>query len=290
LLAALARLRPGTAVVLDYRDEWTTTNTYEMSASPRAANLLERRLVSKAHVITTATDDFRSALLARFPNLREDRVVTIPNGYDPDDFPPNLPSPPDDRFVLSYVGTVYRLTSARGLLAGLALFHARAPELARSLETRFVGRVVATEEPYFEGSEALGVKRLGYVEHHRAIEELAASHASLCLLPDLEGNARIYPGKVFEIMYLGRPCLALAPEGALARLVRRCRAGEVVHPDDAPGIAEILERWVRRFRSDPRARLEGPVDIERFNRREQARAFAATFRTALAAARHRLSA
>src|SRR5205814_8217085 len=36
LLAGLARLRPGTAVVLDYRDEWTmTSSAYEMSTATR---------------------------------------------------------------------------------------------------------------------------------------------------------------------------------------------------------------------------------------------------------------
>jgi glycosyltransferase involved in cell wall biosynthesis len=223
--------------------------------------------------------------LLRFPFLAEDRVVTIPNGYDPEDFPDDLPSPPVDRFVLAYVGTVYRMTSARDFLAGLRLFHERSPELARSLETRFVGRIVAPEEPYFEGTEALGVRRIGYVEHRRAIEELAASHAALCLMPNLEGNSRIYPAKFFEIMRLGRPCLAIAPQGALWKLMRRCRAGEAIEPEDTVAIAETLERWVRRFRDDPSARPSGAVNIERFDRREQARSFANVFRTALAAAR-----
>ena len=222
LLAALARLRPGTAVVFDYRDEWTTTGAeYEMSSSPGVIELLERRILTKAHVVTVATDEFKRTLLLRFPFLDERRVIVIPNGYDPEDFPSELPSPPTDRFVVAYVGTVFRVTSARGFLAGLRLFHEREPELARHLETRFVGRIVATETRYFEGSEALGVRRLGYVEHESAIRELASSHLALCLLDEVEGAARIYPAKIFEIMHLGRPVLALAPEGALSGLVRR---------------------------------------------------------------------
>jgi glycosyltransferase involved in cell wall biosynthesis len=286
LLAALARLRPGTAVVLDYRDEWTTTGTeYEMSASPGAAALLERRLLAKAHIVTTATDEFKHALVRRFPSFDEQRIVVIPNGYDPEDFPAELPSPPTDRFVLAYVGTVYRLTSARHFLAGLRLFHEREPDLARHLETRFVGRIVATETKYFDGTEALGVRRLGYLEHERAIRELAASHAALVLLDEIEGASRMYPAKIFEIMHLERPCIALAPEGALTGLVRRCRAGEAIAPSDAPAIAAALARSVRRFLSDPTAAQQRPVDVEQFDRREQARKFASTFRTALGLAR-----
>jgi glycosyltransferase involved in cell wall biosynthesis len=286
LLAALARLRPATAVVFDYRDEWTTTGAeYEMAGSPRAYELLERRLVEKAHVITTATDEFKRTLLRRFPFLDERRIIVIPNGYDPEDFPADLPSPPTDRFVLAYVGTVFRVTSARGFLAGLRLFHEREPELARRLETRFVGRIVATETRYFEGSDALGVRRLGYVEHERAIRELAASHTALVLLDEVQGASRIYPAKIFEIMHLGRPCLALAPEGALTGLVRRCRAGDVVHPSDAPAIAEALGRAVRRFLSDPAAVPDRAIGVEQFDRREQAREFASAFRKALGLAR-----
>src|SRR5205085_12396451 len=59
LLAPLARLRPGTAVVLDYRDEWITYRTaYEMMAPAAAAvgEFLERRLLRSAHAVTTATE------------------------------------------------------------------------------------------------------------------------------------------------------------------------------------------------------------------------------------------
>ena len=122
LLAALARLKPGTAVVLDYRDEWTTTaSAYEMSGAGRPSALLERAVLHAAHAVTTATEEFRSALLARFAFLDPERVVAIPNGYDPDDFPSELPEPPRERCVVSYAGTVFRLTSAQGLLAGVQL-------------------------------------------------------------------------------------------------------------------------------------------------------------------------
>ncbi|HTM44854.1 MAG TPA: glycosyltransferase, partial [Polyangiaceae bacterium] len=186
LLAPLARCQAGVAVVLDYRDEWSTTSSaYEMLNSRRASALLERAMLHCAHAVTTATPEFRRELLARFPFLDPSRVVAIPNGYDPDDFPPNLPAPPGDRLVLSYVGTVFRLTSARTLVSAVRLLHAREPELAKLLQVRFAGRIVDTEESYFEGTEALGIHRLGYLDHARAIEQLAASHVALCILDDV---------------------------------------------------------------------------------------------------------
>jgi glycosyltransferase involved in cell wall biosynthesis len=286
LLAAVARLRPRTAVVLDYRDEWTTTQgVYEMGGSVRTGAWLERAILRSAHAVTTATDAFRSELLARFDFLHPSRVYTVPNGYDPEDFPKPLPIPRADRFVLTYVGTVFRLTSARGLLDALRLLHAREPELGKLLIVRFIGRIVETEASYFEGTAALGVQRLGYLEHEQALAELARSHAVLCLLDDLPGAGRIYPAKIFEIMYLGRPCLALAPEGALAELVRYHALGEVIHPRDSEAIFAALSRRLHLFRdSVVGTRIDAAthaVDIERFHRKRQAGEFAQIFRAAV---------
>lgn len=292
LLAPLARVRPGTAVVLDYRDEWTTTRSaYEMGAFERDGEWLERAVLRSAHAVTTATEEFREKLLARFDFLDPSRVCAIPNGYDPDDFAECVERPPSDRFVLTYVGTVFRLTSARGLMNGLRHLHQADPELARLLEVRFIGRIVETEAQYFEGSETLGVTRQGYVEHARAVAALGGSHAALCMLEDVPGAERIYPAKIFEVLFLGRPCLTIAPEGALARLVRRYGLGDVVHPGDTGAIAKTLARMLRSFQDGNCATVRHPttlsVDISRFHRKRQAGDFARVFRSAIRFARER---
>lgn len=287
LLAPLARLRPGTAVVLDYRDEWSTTRTaFEMSSAAPAVvdRVMEQSVLRMAHAVTTATEAFRRELLARFSFLDPTHVHTIENGFDPADFPRTLPAPPSERFVVTYVGTLFRLTSPLGFLQALRIVHEREPELARLLEVRIVGRIVETEARLFEGSEALGVVRVGYLEHARALEELSRSHLALCLLDEAPGAERVYPAKIFEIMRLGRPCLALCPDGALADLVRTHRLGDVVAPRDANGIASLLVQKLREFRAG-RAPLESAaIDIERFDRRRQAGRFAAVFREASARA------
>lgn len=288
LLAPLARLRPGTAVVLDYRDEWITyRTTYEMMGGVGAAigGPMEHAMLRCAHAVTTATEAFRQNLLERFSWLDPARVHAIPNGYDPDDFPAALPAPEGARFVITYAGTIFKLTSARGLLGAVRRLHEREPELARLLSLKFIGRIVDTELDAFEGMDGLGVERLGYLEKHQVTEALARSHLALCILDEVAGNERIYPGKVFELMYLGRPCLTLSPPGALAELVARHRLGQVIAPRDEAAIAAALETALRAFRDGRYAVEAAAVDIERYHRRAQAGEFAAVFRQALAAAR-----
>ncbi len=283
LSAPLVRMLRRTKLVLDYRDEWHTLRTqYEMLSRGGAlvGNVMEHALLRCAHAVTVATDAFREHLLARFPFLDPARVVTIVNGYDPDDYPAGLVEQavlPSDRFVISYAGTVFKQNSPRGLIAALRLLREREPELARQLTVRFYGRIVDTELDLFEGSDALGVERTGFVERDQVLPALAASHMTLCLLDTMPGAERIYPAKIFELMMIGRPCLTLAPEGVLSDLARRHQLGPVLPPRDVPAIAECLATAVRAWaagRYEPRA---ASIGTERFHRRATAGQFADLF-------------
>jgi glycosyltransferase involved in cell wall biosynthesis len=293
LLAPLARAgRIG--VVLDYRDEWSTLrSSYEMASSPVARALgdpLEAALLHTADAVVTATEDFRARLLERFRFVDPGRVFAVPNGFDPDDFGGDLPGPPDDRFVVTYAGTVFRLTSARGVLSAVRLLHERSPALAALLRMRFIGRIVDTELAPFEGTENLGVARTAYVPHAEVLRALSASHVTLCLLDDVAGTERIYPAKIFELMRLGRTVLTVAPDhGALARLVAQHRTGPVVSPGDAPAIAAVLASWLDDFRrGDFVCRSwQNAADVARYDRRALAGEFAAILRDAASSARRR---
>lgn len=293
LLAPLARARKGVGVVLDYRDEWSTYRaSYEMTASRSArlaGDLLEPALLRCAHRITTATDEFREQLLRRYRFLSSEQVIAIPNGYDPSDFPPDLPAPPPDRFLMTYAGTVFRLTGVRGLLGAIRRLHESEPELARLLHVQFLGRIVDTERHFFAGAEALGVSTKPYVPHEDVLAALSASHLTLCVLDDVPGTERILPAKIFELMHLGRPILTMAPDGALTRLVRRHTLGDVVAPRDEEGIASLLAERLRAFRAasagSPERRgisRNSATGIERFHRRALAGEFASVLREARA--------
>ena len=294
LLASLLRARRRVGIVLDYRDEWSTYRTsYEMTAGRAArhvGDVLEPVLLRCAHRITTATEEFREELLRRHRFLSPGQVVTIPNGYDTADFPSSLPDPPSDRFVATYAGTLFRLTSARGLIGAIRRLHEHEPELARLLEVRFLGRIVDTERHLFEGTEALGIRTHGYVAHDTVLAALSASHLTLCLLDDVPGAVRIYPAKIFELMHLGRPVLTLAPEGALTRLARRHALGDVVGPRDEVAIAAALARRLRDFRDAPpeeRALRSTPRGAAQYDRRALAGRFAVVLRDAVSDAHAR---
>jgi len=294
LLGPVARLRPGVGVVLDYRDEWSTVQqSYVMQArwSARVGARLEGAVLRSAHFVTTATEAFRQNLLDRFPFLQPERVVAIPNGYDPADFPADLPGPaPDaDRLTITYAGTVFNLTSPRGFLGAVRRVHAEAPELARRLRVRFLGRITDTEKESFEGLEALGVERVGYVPHSEVTPALAGSHIALCILDDVPFVERIYPAKIFELAHLadrtGLEVLTLTPPGALAELVQAHRIGPCLPPRDEVAIAAFLKQRLASFAAGQRSDRARPIGLERFDRRALAGEFAQVLARAHQAAR-----
>src|SRR5512134_2778959 len=138
-----------------------------------------------AHAVTLATEEFRQNLLSRFSFLDPSRVFAIPNGYDADDLPKKAGSPPPGRFVITYAGTIFKLTGCRGFLAGLRRFAERAPELAKHVDVRFIGRIVDTEQDAFVGMDRFGVRTEGFMPRAKVMEALAASHIVLCLLDDV---------------------------------------------------------------------------------------------------------
>jgi glycosyltransferase involved in cell wall biosynthesis len=241
-------------------------------------DVLEPTLLRRAHAVTVATPAFRVNLLERFDFLKPGQVIVIPNGYDPNDFPESLPEPRSDTLTITYAGTVYRLTTLKYFVEAIRLLHRRSPTLARLLRVQLIGRVVATEENYLKDAEALNIERLGYLEHHEALRRIATSHVTMCSLANMPGNERVYPGKVFELMYLGRRVLSLVVPGALEELMKRHRLGDVVQPDDSEAICAVLTSYLEEFQGGKFEAHTRPVDIEQFSRKHQAAEFAKLFR------------
>jgi hypothetical protein len=113
------------------------------------------------------------------------------------------------------------------------------------------------------------------------IAELGATDLALCILDDAPFVERIYPAKIFELMYLaqqfGRPCLTLAGPGVLADLVTRHHVGALIGPRDEAGIAAYLAQLLTAFQAGELPPRPAPIGIERFHRRQLAGEFAEVF-------------
>ncbi len=295
LLAPLARAS-GLGVVLDYRDEWSTLRaSYEMGRSAVARALgdsLEAALLRRAHAVVTATEEFRENLLARFPSIDPARVHAIPNGYDPDDFPADLPEPPRDRFVLTYAGTAVfcngqdERTRAprRGEASARARARPRAPD-AGAIRRPHRGH----RAPVLRGKQCAGC-RARRVRAARARPPRARRESPRAL------SARRRPGCRAHLPCKGvRADAPRSPRAHPRSLGERAgqarlsplRWGRCLPPRDEEAIASELHARLRTFASGVNGcgSWRNGADLRRYDRRALAGEFAEVLREAASRSR-----
>lgn len=252
---ALAALRYARPWVFDVRDLWpeAAVSMGELS-DPRLVGLLDRlarRLYRQAAAVTTTTEPFKRAIVAK--GADEAKVKVLPNGttslwldaasLKPDRRLLGLPAEP---FLWTYAGM---MNFSQNI--GTAL------EAAEILGEGFHLHVVGAgpERPLLEErARQLGKARVSFqsqVPPAEAAEILRASDALLMSLAAKPGLRDSVPSKVYDYAAVGRPVL-MAAGGEAGRLSSAARAALPVTPGDP----EALAGAVRRMREDPALREE----------------------------------
>ncbi len=249
---ALAR-RTGVPWVADFRDPWTGINFYhELPMTPLARRIdrrLEASVLREARRLVTVSPTWAGAL-ARTAGRPVEDVAVVHNGFDAADFPDlEGVKPPDDRFVLAHVGSLYGARNPAALWAALALLRERG-RLDR-FTLRLVGAVDDAARAAAEKHGLAGlVEATGYVSHAEAVREMRAATALLLVVEGFGLEAGMITGKAYEYLGSGRPVVGLGPaDGDAARLLEETGAGRMHPRDDADALAAhldgLLTAWER---------------------------------------------
>jgi glycosyltransferase involved in cell wall biosynthesis len=277
-LARSARL----PLVLDYRDEWTISNEYweNKQLDPLSRSIqaqMQRRVIRAASgLVATTRSSARSLLQLQRSSGGRARVTAIYNGFDPYDFEHYSVETRDGTglFRLSYIGTLWNLTSAEPLLQAMRLIARDSPAAAGALELVFAGRRTAQQNEIVQEFRQLPCRVVvhDYLEHARAVGLMMGSEALCLFLSDLPGAGRVVPAKLFEYMATGRPILAIAPPGETREILGGYSGGQF-SPGDAAGIAKWLTTAVRTGSAAPDG-TASRADVAAFTRQNQARQLA----------------
>jgi hypothetical protein len=102
------------------------------------------------------------------------------------------------------------------------------------------------------------------LSHSETLRRLLQSDLLLLLAEELVVQI---PGKTFEYLKTRRPILALACEGAVARLLRRTGGAWVVNPNDQPGVINAVRECYRLWKCGQPGPAPDPRIVESFDRR-----------------------
>jgi glycosyltransferase involved in cell wall biosynthesis len=205
-----------------------------------AAEHVAERAFASATALLAVSDEV-AAHLRQFPMI-QDRVHVIPNGVNPDRFPPGLPASRPAAagiFTVGFVGTLKPWHGLENLVESFSLFQRRVPESRLLIVGDGPGRKQLQAD-----AKARGLRKV--VEFTGAVcpEEIPALLASMDVgvapYPKMDGFY-FSPLKVFEYMAAGLPVVA-SRIGGLTNLIRHEENGLHCPPGDATALADALMR------------------------------------------------
>jgi glycosyltransferase involved in cell wall biosynthesis len=275
--AALSRCS-GLPLVLDYRDEWDLSSAYLENQrrgvfSRCIQRQMQKQVIRAAKALIATTRSSAKAL----EQLRDDvgsgaRVTAIYNGFDPDDFPTPLPqSRQSSRYRLTYIGTLWNLTSIEPLIEAVCILARRSPTLVEKLELIIAGRRTAAQQTIVDRLKSLPcqLEEHPYVDHCKAMDLLRSADGLCVLLSNLPGAGRVVPAKIFEYMAAKRSVLAIAPQGELWDILDKYPLSHRYSPDNVEEIAQYLAKEIAGVDSRSAVSLSD-WDSWEYSRRNQA--------------------
>jgi glycosyltransferase involved in cell wall biosynthesis/peptidoglycan/xylan/chitin deacetylase (PgdA/CDA1 family) len=246
LIGALLKTLTGTPWVADFRDPFFITEKDRgLSASLKRRS--EAYLVRRADLVLTTAQRLTSYLALRYPTEKH-KFVTLPNGYDPDDFS-GISLGKAERFTISYTGTVYLERDPEPLLRAVSELIQEGRIDDQRIALRFIGdcdTVMGKPMSFLITKYHLEsvVELTRWLPKKRALEAIAESHVLFLLVGD---RPLMVPAKVYEYLWAGGQILALIDDGSTADLLREVGNSIVIAPNDYASIKQHVQRLYDSF-------------------------------------------
>jgi glycosyltransferase involved in cell wall biosynthesis len=239
--------------VLDFRDAWVANPSMKPDGKWLAFGnaCLERLCIRSANVVVCTTDGIRADFESRYRD-QTDKFITITNGFDPSDFPPDLMRaelPRRALFRIVHAGTLNRVRSPKDFLRALGQLVQERPPLLNLLEVIFVGHTSSfsdgrTIQDYAEdfGCGSI-VKTTGYVSRKESLDFIQQADLLLMIIgrvPKEEAYVYGISGKLYDYAAARKPVLTISEPGATADLAQRLDLGPVAHPEDVTQIKAAI--------------------------------------------------
>jgi glycosyltransferase involved in cell wall biosynthesis len=234
--------------VIEFRDPWTM-NPFNIPKPftflSKMDNYMEKIVLLNADRINVTSVEYKTQFLRKYKFINEEKIVQIPNGFDPEDFKmTNICQ--NKKFTIIHSGNFYQhRSSAIFIEAILYLFENRILEPSNII-VKFIGvlddygKSLILDSIYSESFEITGP-----VSHSRSIDEICK--ANLLLLIPGPGSGTM-PGKFYEYLAASRPIFCIANEGPAKQVIEEHNLGivsdETTTIEIAKRLYEIIENII----------------------------------------------
>ena len=235
--------------VADFRDPWTTNAFSAQEPKPRVLAAIERALekavFNRASYVFANTRANLNILLQANPGLPPEKVVFLPNGWDP--FPDDVPTGgKHDAFTILHAGAFYPRFKPFALLDAVAEWRRRGPSGGAvpqpgNLKIVLLG---CSDPAIRDRVERLGigdlVEMLPQVPRAEARRRMLESDILWVTLGTGKASSTYIPSKLLEYIASGKPILGFFPQGEAASMITSTGTGKVFTRDDPDPIIGFL--------------------------------------------------
>ena len=281
LAALLATRAEKVPWIAELRDPWSQIEDLIRPRSrtrKRIDAALESRVVDAASALVVTSERTREAMILAYPELSEEAIQVVRNGFEPVESPAPPPGP-GDPLQLVQAGSVPAGVPLEPLLRGI-------DRVARRRPGRLRLRVLAAPEPWGRAARALGdpdwLELAGLVAPAAATRAVAAASANVLLRPGDE-HRQFVAAKLMDYLGARRPIVGIvSPEGEMAALAKEYGDMRLVTRYDEESVARVVEELCEQHEqgmlNEPAV---GRSAVKELTRASQARALEAVLSSLL---------
>lgn len=258
----------------DFRDPWT--DLFTLKELPRnnfvkwIDQYLEKTVLSNADVVSTVSQGLIDLFVSK---TSKPKYIELPNGYDISDFK-GIEKQPVDKFRIVYLGYIDKSQVPYSFLKTLSELP---DEILGEMDVQFYGKC---HPAMHSEAERLGIQNRitfnGYVPHNKVVQLMKNAVILLLIIPDVENNAGILTGKLFEYLATQNYILGIGPEqGDAARILQTTNSGQLFDykKDISNHIIELFNKWKRQ---EPLSEINRTM-VENYSREKLTQKLASEF-------------
>ncbi|KAF6587335.1 MULTISPECIES: methyltransferase domain-containing protein [Paenibacillus] len=285
LLGNLLQSRFQKKWIVDFRDEWTNNPYFNYDRDDLIYKMfreMEQNILNTCDKVLAITSHAKSNYIHDF-NINENKIVTITNGYDEEDFTQlalKQTGLKKDKFRIMHNGLLYMIRTPETFFRAISNLVEKEAIPKDSIEILFTQ--TDDDMKWKELAQDLNIADtvtfLGYLDHQKSLAYAYESDLLLLIVGPGEQNKSVYTGKIFEYLRMGKRILSLSPRDSLVEeLIVTTNRGRNFDFYDVENIEEYILSMYKLWEEDSYSDLDKNNTIERFERRELTKTLSGVF-------------
>lgn len=254
LIARDLKRRTGIKWVAGFRDPWTDfLNTPRRRGIARKIDKsMEHSVFKEADTIEVVCNGIMEDITSKYIDIGRNKIHVLPNGYDESDFPVNYKSPKNEKFTVTYTGSMYGVRNPSTFLKALEELNNEGLLNPENIIINFVGRFGKEIIEMLHNSPfRKSINIVNYVSHSKSIKYLLDSDALLLIVDDTKDVSKIITGKVFEYIRAKKPVIAVGKKGSdIEKLLTETGCGKLASHNDIITLKEIIMQYYTSYKQD----------------------------------------